>query len=102
MNIVSRSSAAGNSSMPPIANMVNGNTSVWMTPALVASFSATSPGMADACGVNASSPRSPFSPSGCAPIWRSAISMTPSTPTTRMVPCRNSAGLSMATAPITA
>ena len=43
MNIVSRSSAAGNISMPPIANIVSGNTSVCITPALAASFSATLP-----------------------------------------------------------
>ena len=34
MNIVSRSSAAGNSIMPPTANMVSGNTSVWIEPGL--------------------------------------------------------------------
>ena len=42
--------------MPPMANIVSGNTSVCMTPALVASFSTTLPATADACGVNASRP----------------------------------------------
>ena len=103
MNMVSRSSAAGNSSMPPTANIVSGNTSVCMTPALVASCSATLPAIADACGVNASRPRAPLSLLGCAArSRRSAISRMPSTPTSRMVPCRNSAGVSTATAPITA
>ena len=39
--MVSRSSEAGNNSMPPMANIVSGNTSVCMTPALVANFSTT-------------------------------------------------------------
>ena len=56
MNIVSRSSAAGNSSIPPMANSVSGNTSVCITPALAASFSATLPTTAEACGVNESRP----------------------------------------------
>ena len=58
--MVSRSSAAGNSSMPPMANMVSGNTSVCTMPALVATFSATLPATAEACGVNASRPPRAF------------------------------------------
>lgn len=50
MNMVSRSSEAGNSSMPATANMVSGNTSVCATPARVATRSATLPGTAEACG----------------------------------------------------
>ena len=85
-----------------LANMVSGNTSVWMTPALVANRSATSPGTAEACGVKPSRPRCPPSASASAGTRRSAISRMPSTPTSRMVPCKNSAGASMTTAPITA
>ena len=100
--MVSRSSAAGNSSMPPMANSVSGNTSVCMMPALVASFSATLPATADACGVNASRPPALRLGVRGAGMRRSAISRMPRTPTSRMVPCRNSAGASTATAPITA
>ena len=46
--------------MPPTANIVSGNTSVCVTPALVASCSATLPAIADACGVNASRPPPPL------------------------------------------
>ena len=97
--MVSRSSAAGNSSIPPTANIVSGNTSVCITPALVASFSATLPATAEACGVNAPVRAPWLSDSDPVRMRRSAISRMPRTPTSRIVPCRNSAGASTATAP---
>ena len=102
MNIVSRSSDAPNSSMPPTANIVSGNTSVWITPALVASCSVTLPAIADACGVNASNPPDVSSRPCPAGMPRSAMSRIPNIPTSRMVPCRNNAGASTTTAPSTA
>ncbi len=54
MNIVRKSPAAGNSIMPPMANIVSGNTSVWISAALVATFSATLPGTVEASAVKAS------------------------------------------------
>ena len=86
--------------MPPTANMVSGNTSVWLMPARTAICSATLPGAVDACGVKPSSPRAVETDSGAA--TRSPIRSTPSTATTRIAPCRNSAGRSTATAPIAA
>ena len=78
--------------------MVSGNTSVWAMPAFVAVFSATLPGIADACGVNPSKPEAPESD----PLRRSPISNTPRTAIIRMEPCRTSAGRSTATAPTAA
>src|SRR5207302_844005 len=69
-NIVSRSCAAGKSSMPPIANIVSGKTSVCANPEDTATRSAGLPGSAEACAVNASPP--PGSPSSD----RSAMSST--------------------------
>ena len=82
--------------------MVSGKISVWAMPAFVASFSVTLPGTADAMGVKASSPPAPSSASTSEAIRRSAISSVPRRPTISRVPCRNRAGLSTATAPITA
>lgn len=48
-NIVRRSLAAGNIIMPPTANIISGNTSVWVNPAAVVRCSASLPGGADAC-----------------------------------------------------
>ena len=101
-NIVRRSSEAPKSIIPPSANIVSGKISVCATPAFVASFSATLPGTADAIGVNASRPAAPASTSTSEAMRRSAISSVPRMPTTSRVPCRNSAGLSRATAPPTA
>ena len=99
MNIVRKSPAAGNSIMPPMANIVSGNTSVWISAALVATFSATLPGTVEASAVKASNATAPSGVSAGA--RRSAISSTLSTPISRMVPCRNSVGRSMSTAPAT-
>ena len=96
-NIVRKSPAAGNSIMPPMANMVSGNTSVWINAALVATFSATLPGTVEASGVKASKATAPSGDSA----RRSAISSTLSTPISRMVAHRNSVGRSMSTAPAT-
>ena len=101
MKVVSRSAAAGNSSMPPTANMVSGKTSVWATPALTANASAALPGTVEACGVNASKPDvAESNPPN--PPRRSPISRIASADTSRITPCRNSAGLSTATAPTAA
>ena len=69
--------------MPPSANIVSGNTSVCAIPVVVATFSATLPGTAEACGVNASRPPSR---SSAVRLRRSAISSVASRPTTRIVP----------------
>ena len=97
MNMVSRSPEAGKSIMPPMANMVSGNTSVCMIAALIATCSVTLPGTAEACGVNACKPDE-----ADPPVRRSAMSRTPITATARMAPCRNSAGRSTVTEPMTA
>ena len=104
--MVSRSSAAGNSIMPPTANMVSGNTSVWAIPALMAVFSARLPGIEEACGVNASRPAATHpdgpEPSGLGSRRRSAINSTPMIANPTMAPCNSRAGRSTATAPTAA
>ena len=88
-NIVSRSFAAGNSSIPATANMVSGYTSVWVTPASSASRSSALPGTAAACATNALT------------SWDdSASSRTLTKARTRIVPWMNRAGPSTATAPM--
>ncbi len=52
--MVSRSPAAGKSSMPPTAKRVSGKISVVTSPARTAAASWGEPGMAAPCGVNAS------------------------------------------------
>ena len=88
---------AGNSNMPPIANIARGNTSVCATPASMASFSATLPGVVDACGVNESMRRS--APDPVTAMVRSASSAIAGIDTSTMVPCRKRVGPSIATAP---
>ena len=100
MKAVSRSAAAGKIIMPPTANMVSGNTSVWVIPARVATRSATLPGAVEACAVNPSSTRT--APAVSTTTVRSPMSRTPSTAMTRIAPCRNSAGRSTAIAPTAA
>ncbi len=88
-NIVSRSFAAGNSSIPPTANRVSGYTSVWVMPASCPSRSSALPGTAAACATNG------------LPSWDdSASSRTLTKASTRIVPWMNSAGPSTATAPM--
>jgi hypothetical protein len=50
--MVSRSFAAGNISIPPIANSVSGKISVWKIPATRPSRSSALPGVAAACAAN--------------------------------------------------
>ncbi len=91
--------------MPPTANMVSGNTSVCTTPALVASFSATLPGTAEACGVNASNPRTPRFGFGLRVRGRSVARRSAGCRECRRAgscPAGTASGASTATAPITA
>ena len=86
--MVSRSLAAGKTSMPPTASIVSGNTSVWLAPARSASCSAALSGTADACGVKASNPAgrpaggavaAPGPAAALSPLCRSAKKITAST-----------------------
>jgi hypothetical protein len=88
-NMVSRSLAAGNSSIPPIANMVSGKISVCMIPAPRASRSSALPGVAAACAANGL-------------LLESPMSSTLAKASTRIVPWMNRVGRSTATAPIAA
>ncbi len=90
MNIVSRSFAAGKSSIPPTENSSSGNTSDCTRPARRAWASAGEPGTAEACGVNGP-PESTV---------RSASVSTATIARTRIVPCRKSAGPSTTTEPV--
>jgi hypothetical protein len=88
-NIVSRSFAAGNSSIPPIANSVSGKISVWKIPATRPSRSSALPGVAAACAANGLLLESPI---------RSMLAKA----STRIVPWMNKVGRSTAIAPIAA
>ena len=105
--MVSRSPAEPNSIIPPTENIVSGNTSVCASPALVGLFS-------DAAGhrrrlwVNASRPPPRPArfvvPSRLTELDTSGFGDQhhPEHCDQRMVPCRNSAGRSMVTAPTAA
>ena len=90
MNMVSRSLDAGNSSIPPSDNSSSGYTSVCTRPSREALASSGEPGVVEACAVNAVE-------SG---LVSSAMVNTASKAKTRIVPCRNSAGPSITTAPL--
>ena len=96
-NIVNRSSAAPKIIMPANANIISGKISVCATTALAATFSATLPGTAAACGVKPSSP-----PPAEAGMRRSAASSTPRMPINSNSPCKNRAGRSTASEPTAA
>jgi hypothetical protein len=94
---------AGNTIMPPTDSVSSGKSSVCAAPARCASRSASLPGTADAWGVNESRPAAPTETLLSALAWvRSATKITASTATSSTVPCRNSVGRSIATAPSTA
>ena len=84
-----RSFVVGKSIMPKIANIVSGKTSDVSAPARAAAVSMGEPGVDAPLGVNASGPTPPK---------RSAMVRTPRTPMSRIAPCMNRAGPSMARA----
>ena len=88
-NMVSRSFAAGNSSIPPTANSVSGKISVCMIPATRPSRSSGLPGGAAAWATNGL-------------LLVSPMSSTLTKARTRIVPWMNRVGRSTATAPIAA
>ncbi len=88
-NMVSRSLAAGNSSIPPTANRVSGKISVCMAPVTSPSRSSWLPGGAAAWATNGL-------------LLVSAMSSTLTKARTRIVPWMNRVGRSTATAPAAA
>ncbi len=98
MKRVSRSLAAGKTSIPPTANSAIGNTSVVVNPALTAACSASPPGTAAACATKEST----FLPCAAGSSRRSAKVNVATSATSRIVPWRKSAGPSTAMAPIAA
>ena len=98
MKSVSRSFAAGKTSMPPIAKSASGKTSVVVNPALVAACSPSLPGTDAACAAKESTRL----PCAAGSSRRSAKVKIATRPTSRIVPCRNSAGPSTAMAPMAA
>ncbi len=97
-NSVSRSLAAGKTSMPATANSSSGNTSVVVNPALTAAFSLSLPGTDAACAAKESTRL----PCATGSSRRSAKVNRPTRAASRIVPCRKSAGPSTAIAPIAA
>lgn len=98
MKRVSRSLAAGKTSMPATANSSSGKTSVVVKPALTAAFSLSLPGT-EAAWAAKESTRLPCA-SGSS--RRSAKVNRPTSADSRIVPWRNRAGPSTAIAPIAA
>lgn len=84
--------------MPATAKSSSGKTSVVVNPALTAAFSASPPGTAEPWAAKESTLR----PCAFGSSRRSAKVNTATSPTSRIVPCRKSAGPSTATAPMAA
>lgn len=90
--------AAGKTSMPATEKRASGKTSVVVNPALTAAFSPSLPGTEPAWAAKESTRL----PCAAGSRRRSANVKTETIETSRMVPCRNRAGPSTATAPIAA
>jgi hypothetical protein len=90
--------ADGKTSMPATAKSRSGNTSVVVNPALTAAFSLSLPGTDAPCAANESTRL----PCASGSSRRSAKVNRPTSPDSRITPCRNRAGPSTAIAPIAA